>query len=53
MGEERESLIAILAALLVLFTAMLDPRISSGLAVLFLAILGGYKFFQSRRSCGW
>jgi hypothetical protein len=40
---------SILAALLVLFTAMLDPRISSGLAVLLLVVLSIFEFNQSRR----
>jgi hypothetical protein len=46
--DNRESVLDILAALLVLFTAMLDPRLSVGLAVVFLVALALYKFRQSR-----
>jgi hypothetical protein len=40
MPTRTEAAIAILAALFVLFAAMLDPRISAALAVLFLLVLG-------------
>ncbi len=49
MSERTEAIISLLAALLVLFSAMFDPRISLGLAIAFLAILAGYKFLQSNR----
>ena len=49
MNEKSEAVISFLAALLVLFSAMLDPRISIGLAVAFLVILAVYKFLQSNR----
>lgn len=47
MNEKTEAVICFLAALLVLFSAMLDPRISLGLAVAFLVILAGYKMLKS------
>jgi len=49
MSERTEAVISFLAALLVLFSAMLDARISLGLAIAFLMFLAGYKFLQSNR----
>lgn len=49
MSERTEAVISFLAALLVLFSAMLDPRIALGLAIAFLVILAGYKILQSNR----
>ncbi len=43
MNNKTEATINALAAILVLFTAMLDPRISVGLAVVFLIGLSIYK----------
>ncbi len=40
----QEGLFASAAALLVLFTTMLDPLISAVLAVILLIALAGYKF---------
>ena len=48
MNVNRESLLDILAALFVLFTAMINPRFSAGLAVIFLVALGLYKYGQAR-----
>jgi len=48
MTNRTEGVVSTLAALLVLFTAMLDPRISAGLAVACLIGLGIYHF--ARRS---
>lgn len=42
MSEKTEGAFSILAALLVLFSTMLDPRISMALAVILLIALGGY-----------
>ena len=39
-----------LAALLVLFTAMLDPWVSAGLAVAFLFALAFFKLFYRRKT---
>jgi hypothetical protein len=49
MGNDRiEGAMSIVAAILVLFTAMLDPRISMALAVTALLAFGVYKL--TRRS---
>jgi hypothetical protein len=40
---------SLIAAFLVLFSAMLDARIAAGLAVLALLALSIYEFAQSRR----
>lgn len=52
MSERTESVIAIFAALFVLFTAMLDPRISAALAITLLLAVAGYKLRQSRAQAG-
>jgi hypothetical protein len=44
MNNKTDAIINSLAAVLVLFTAMLDPRISVGLAAAFLLGLAIYKF---------
>lgn len=44
MNNKTEGTISILAALLVLFSAMLDPRVSVALAAVFLIALAIYKF---------
>jgi len=44
MNDKTEGIINSLAAILVLFTAMLDPRISIAIAVVALAGLAIYKF---------
>jgi hypothetical protein len=49
MSDEIEGTISILAALLVLFTAMIDPVLAAGLAVFALAALGTHEFARSRR----
>lgn len=43
MNEKTEATISILAAMLVLFSAMLDPRVSVALSVIFLVALAVYK----------
>ena len=43
---EMESIFAIAAAILVLFTVMMDPYISVGIAVTLLVALGIYKFVK-------
>jgi hypothetical protein len=49
MNNSIEGTLSIWAALLVLLTAMLDPRISVALSVIFLAALIVYEFaFVSR-----
>ena len=49
MNNKTEGTIAIIAALLVLFSAMWDPRISAAVAIVALAALGVYKFMQKSR----
>jgi predicted anti-sigma-YlaC factor YlaD len=46
MSEKTEAALAIVAALLVLFSAMLDPRISAGLAVVLLVAFAIFKFVR-------
>lgn len=50
MNDRTEAAISIAAALLVLFSAMHDPRVSVGLAVVFLVALSIYKFLGKRRA---
>lgn len=49
MNAPTERVIGLLAALPVLLSAMLDPRIALGLALAFLVLLAGYKLIQSKR----
>jgi predicted membrane protein len=44
-----ESITAIVAALLVLFTAMMDPYVSAGIAVTLLVALGIYEFVKRQK----
>jgi hypothetical protein len=44
MDNKTEGTISILAALFVLFSAMLDPRVSVALAAIFLIGLAIYKY---------
>ena len=48
MSNKTEGMIAILAAFFVLLSAMLDPKISAGLAIVFLVVLAAYKLYQSK-----
>ena len=48
MNTKKEGTIAILAAFLVLLSAMMDPRVSVALAVAGLLALGIYKWVQKR-----
>ena len=43
MSRKTEATMGIIAALLVLFSAMLDPRISAGLAFVLLVAFSIYK----------
>ncbi len=47
--ERIESRFAIIAAILVLFTAMLDPRVSASISVMLLIAFAVYKFVEGRR----
>jgi hypothetical protein len=46
MNARTEGTVAIVAALLVLFSAIWDPRISVAISVVALAALGMYRFVQ-------
>jgi hypothetical protein len=48
MNTKTEGIIAIAAALIVLFSAMWDPRVSVAVSILALLGLGIYKFTQNR-----
>jgi len=43
MNTKTEGMIAIIAALLVLFSAMWDPRVSAAVSIVALAAIGVYK----------
>jgi len=47
-----ENIFAIAVALLVLFTAMIDPYISAGIAVTLLVALGIYELTKDRTKRG-
>ena len=49
MKAKIESIFAIAAALLVLFTAMMEPYISVGIAVTLLVALGIYEFIKRQK----
>ncbi len=49
MNARTEGMIAIAAALLVLFSAMWDPRVSVVVSVVALVALGVYRFMQRDR----
>jgi hypothetical protein len=46
MSNKNEGSLAIIAAMLVLFSAMLDPRVSAGLAVVLLICFAVYKLMR-------
>lgn len=46
MSDKTESMMAVLAAVLVLFTTILDPRISAGLAIVLMIAFAVYKFIK-------
>jgi|GEM_PF-1065351 flagellar biogenesis protein FliO len=48
MTDKTDATLAIIAALLVLFTTMLDPRLSAGLAVVLLVAFAVVKLVNSR-----
>ena len=49
LSQRLEPLFLMLAILLVLFSAMLDPLISAGLAITLLIVIFGYQLLWSRR----
>jgi hypothetical protein len=46
MNTKTEGTMAIVAALIVLFSAMWDPRVSAVVSIVVLAIFSVYKFMQ-------
>jgi hypothetical protein len=52
MSTRTEAAASVLAALLVLFSAMLDPWVSVTLAVAFLAALAAFKLIDRARHGG-
>jgi hypothetical protein len=53
MNDKQESALGLIAALLVLFSAMIAPPASAMLAVLMLIAFAVYKFWQSRQTTNW
>jgi predicted branched-subunit amino acid permease len=49
MNPKTEGALAIVAAFIVLFSAMWDPRISAGISVVALAAFGVYRFTQKKQ----
>lgn len=49
MTEGQESALSIIAALFVLFAALIAPPVSAALAILFLVAFAIYKYRQSRQ----
>ncbi len=49
MNAKSEGTIAILAAMLVLFSAMWDARISAGMAVIALVVFGAYRLLAKEK----
>ena len=46
-SDSKEGILALVAALLVLFAAMISPLYSAGLAILLLIIFSIYKFVKN------
>ncbi|MEZ4863485.1 MAG: hypothetical protein R3C14_19355 [Caldilineaceae bacterium] len=49
MNAQTEAVMSLIAALLVLFSAMWDPWVSATLAVILLVAFAAYKFVYARR----
>ena len=45
MSNKTEAIIVVLAAFFVLLSAMLNPKISAGLAITFLIVLAVHKLY--------
>jgi hypothetical protein len=43
-NSKQEGTMAVIAALLVIFTTMLDPLVSAGLAILLMVVFAVWKF---------
>lgn len=50
MNDKQESTMSLIAALMVLFTALLAPPVSAGLAIFLLVAFAVYKYAQSQRA---
>lgn len=46
MNEKHHGILSIIAALLVLLSAMVDPSVSIVIATAALTLLGGYQIFK-------
>lgn len=49
MNTKTEGVMAMIAALIVLFSAMWDPRVSALVSMVALAAFGVYKFVQKEK----
>jgi hypothetical protein len=49
MNDKVEAVMAILAALVVLFSAMWDPRVSAAVAIVLMLAFGVYKAIAGQR----
>ncbi len=49
MNNKIEGIFSMLSAILVIFTAMLDPRVSIFLAVALLLAMSVYKFTRAKK----
>jgi EamA domain-containing membrane protein RarD len=49
MHDKTEAAIAIVAALVVLFSAMWDPRVSAAVAIVLMLAFGIYKAISGQR----
>ncbi len=47
MNDRTEASISVVVALFVLLSAMFDPRVSAGIAIVFLLALAVYKFTRT------
>ena len=52
MSARAEAAITFAAAIFVLISAMIEPRVSAGLAVIFLLALAGYHWRAARGAQG-
>jgi len=48
MNTKKEGTLAIIAALIVLFSAMWDPRVSVGISIVALVGFGIYKMIENK-----
>jgi len=52
MNDKQEFSLGIIAAVFVLFTAMIAPPVSAALALLLLVVFAIYKFRQGHKASG-